>query len=137
MTREIKFRAWDKDNEFMVLSENLMDKDEYFFQFDNFGKIDLIQLQYTNIDDENKTAVIVNSELMQFTNLKDKNGKDIYEGDIVNVDGIKDPHICEFVQKDSGGRFQFTHPKKGVWSCFPNPMIEIIGNIYENSELLK
>lgn len=75
--------------------------------------------------------------VMQFTGLLDKNGKEIYEGDIVNVDGREDPHLCEFVQKDSGGRFQFTHPKKGVWSCFPKPKIEIIGNIYSNPKLLK
>ncbi len=142
MTREIKFRAWDKDNCFMVTSENLMDENEYFFDIDNFGKISLLQLQRTHIDDEEKTAVQVNSELMQYTCLKDKNGKEIYEGDIVkgkttlpmqifwrgwqwvviytDFSGTQNEKIdAEFVR--------YMHDEE--W--------EIMGNIYENPELLK
>lgn len=112
MTREIKFRVWDKDKKEMETYPMWNDSICHWWNFHD------------------------GYEIMQYTGLTDKNGKEIYEGDIVNVDGRNDPHFCEFVQKDSGGRFQFTHPKKGVWSCFPKPKIEIIGNIYENPNLL-
>ena len=68
---------------------------------------------------------VLSAEVMQFTGLKDKNGKEIYEGDIVkNID-----RVFEVTFKD--GYFSIIHNKKGLLYC------EVIGNKYENSELLK
>lgn len=72
-------------------------------------------------------------ELMQWTGLQDKNGKDIYEGDILK---IEDPDLeIEVGQvRFSDGGFWVD----GVGTEYCNVChVEIIGNIYEHSELLK
>lgn len=71
--------------------------------------------------------------LMQYTGLKDKNGKEIYEGDIVNIDGLIVPVIWY------AGAWMveyFTIPTKSYLSHFDELDVEIIGNKYENTELL-
>lgn len=76
-----------------------------------------------------------NIELMQFTGLQDKHGVEIYEGDVVKVwyrgwndGGMGDKEVNRVVEF-GGGTFEnaFTRDKGGI---------EIIGNIYENHELL-
>jgi hypothetical protein len=68
--------------------------------------------------------------IMQFTGLLDKNGKKIYEGDILSFSGLskfhQKPFVIEWIEKDA--RFSDYSPKNQA---------EVIGNIYENEELLK
>lgn len=79
-------------------------------------------------------------EFMENTGLKDKNGKYIYEGDIVTVNGTWDCIIeykqssCAFVLKSIDSRWS-----NGYFSNYEDieEMLEVIGNIYENKELLK
>ena len=91
--------------------------------------------------------VNISAVLMQFTGLTDKNGKEIYEGDILSVenpDGYKDL-LC-LVEYDSNvGGYEYT-PKSGYgefetstigWAMGMEFEFEIIGNIYENPELLE
>lgn len=88
--------------------------------------------------------------LMQCTGLKDKNGKLIYEGDIVKLTNINDNEFVEIRQvifKDCA--FQFTLPNSTqvdrplyCWAInylnhYKHINLEILGNIYENTELLE
>jgi hypothetical protein len=89
--------------------------------------------------------------LMQSTGLYDKNGKEIFEGDIVKRDGIKRPEVVRFgewIDVDTLGfeeqyiGFYFESEHEGqkrlysVESKFNN-LCKVIGNIYENPELLE
>lgn len=79
-------------------------------------------------------------EFMENTGLKDKNGNYIYEGDIVTVNGTWNCIIeykqssCAFVLKSID-----SHWSTGYFSNYDDieEMLEVIGNIYENEELLK
>ncbi len=100
--REIRFRAWDKD----------------------IGVMDYSRFRRFSIDDMVKDGLI----LMQFTGLLDKNGKEIYEGDILETSGG-----IHKVEWDSVGGF---YPFVDVSCLIEDGIVEIIGNIYENPELL-
>ena len=79
-------------------------------------------------------------EFMENTGLKDKNGKYIYEGDIVTVNGTWNCIIeykqssCAFVLKSIDSRWS-----TGYFSNYDDieKMLEVIGNIYENEELVE
>ena len=85
---------------------------------------------------------IENGEIMQYTGLKDKNGKEIYEGDIVKgwvPDPEKDEDISNATIEYHGSSFDVYEGKTFVGdleSCTLNRSIEVVGNIYENKELL-
>lgn len=73
-------------------------------------------------------------DLYQYTDLKDKNGKEIYDGDIANsCYGIGQVYINE-----RGARFEFDTDTDGLWEMCTGregKVFEVIGNIYENPEL--
>ena len=133
-----KFRAWEKETQTM-LDVSLIDfkKSVLVGEHWEFGETNFI-----NFDDVN---------LMQSTGSHDKNGKEIFEGDIVKRDGIKRPEVVRFgewIDVDTLGfeeqyiGFYFESEHEGqkrlysVESRFNN-LCKVIGNIYENQELLE
>lgn len=139
MSREIKFRAWDSREKEMVDHENLVnDPDDWLLEI---------------LSGDSPDA------LMQYTGLRDKNGKDIYEGDIVAYgvfalndtqvygdspwsnlpDGIKRDDISTTLSKHL---VDFSIPNLNALkqAIEGNPDVrglEVIGNIHQNPELLE
>lgn len=127
--RTIKFRAWDTERKQMF--------------FPNW----LLTASGTNIDKmehpkHGELHRVDNSAiLMQYTGLKDKNGKEIYEGDIVN--GVFEGNTgTGFIEYDDrrDATFYVELIVNDLGEHQPhhiNNKCEVIGNIYENSKLLK
>jgi hypothetical protein len=127
MMREIKFRAWDGDG---YIAQEHLD----WYSINELRKGVLCDRPC----DGSQTKIV----LEQYTGLKDKNGQEIYEGDILSH-GYGDCkgavvqviyQAPEYVMKEK--------PKHKTWYTFilspeQNQFEEVIGNIHENPELLK
>ena len=68
-----------------------------------------------------------------FTGLKDCKGKEIYEGDLIRTDGFSDGLSVPVVWREC----MFQMGEHGISPLYPRKDYEIVGNIYENPELLK
>lgn len=117
--REIKFRAWDVEDKEMV--------DDIYTGTDDFT--DMLNETFKYWQDEE----LGNLKLMQFTGLKDKNGKEIYEGDVLNVKGICFSGVevvedmVEWLQD-----YGYGLEEQGNYQ-----EMEVVGNIYQNPGLVK
>lgn len=122
--RDIKFRAWDKDNDQMIYDFGLTPSDYFPYQLPDDN--------CESPEDPANYSYFDNAELMQYTGLKDKNGKEIYEGDIAKHPKGDVAHVV-FID----GRFTLqdtTHPKYTY--AIADVEWEVIGNVHENGDLL-
>lgn len=130
--RSIKFRAWDNENNQMLDVQEINFEDCFYG-----GEMQIKTTMYNDYFDCREMP------LMQFTGLYDKNGKEIYEGDIVRI-----PNYYELYGTNAGEAYEvyfayggfrlkpkYNSKARGYWLEDDNE-IEIIGNIYENKELL-
>lgn len=132
MNREIKFRAWDKEFN-RITDGNWLNDENLAISLNG----ELFSLEYKKGGENGswtKYKDIANRfTLMEFTGLKDNNGKDIYEGDIVK----SDVGLCE-VEWIGSGLSLHTLPRESSRSIFSVNYheCEVIGNIFENTNLL-
>jgi len=127
--REIKFRAWNFKDKKMFSAEE-MTVDQMAILPDG---------HFANIDGQHTSRSIIYSHEqmlpLQYTGLKDKNGKEIYEGDILRREIGETIHRAAVTFEE--GRFVTSHPGGGIGWTVNSATSEVIGNIYENPELLK
>ena len=82
---------------------------------------------------------IVPETVCQYTELVDKNGKKIFEGDIISyftTKGIADEKCSVGEIEFSDGAFSVKHGRLWRFLCFDNYKIEVVGNIFDNPELM-
>ena len=116
MNRTIRFRAYDNSwKKKVMIYFGIFDTDEGLYCKD--GVTDIRK-----------------AEIMQFTGLKDKNGKEIYEGYILK---LKSPKIYEVGEPLHFGHFIFTLEQNGTEFGEFDERGEVIGNVFENPNLLK
>ena len=127
MSREIKFRAWLKEEKKMenVKTIDFTDKTIRCLKKNEF--INAYLLRRVSFDDV---------ELMQYTNLKDKNGKEIYEGDIVILNDTEEENRC-VVKYKYGSYILVDGDLRENLSNVEDRFLEVVGNIYENKNLLE
>lgn len=126
--REIKFRVWDKDGYWD-------DEKRMFYNVQNsYDTIGDVQPEDFS---SNFGEILRNNSyiVMQATGFKDKNGKYIYEGDIITNGDERIKYIVEWVDTGLKAR-QFNNQSFIGLEYWKNGIV-VIGNIYENPELLE
>jgi uncharacterized phage protein (TIGR01671 family) len=128
MSREIKFRAWNDSSKKFVTTDFVIRNDgPYILTYDcHNGHMKSWSSPYDKFI------------LQQYTGLKDKNGDEIYEGDIVKAtsDQYENENFVGKVIFDEGCFLTWINKNdiRGIWG---EDDIEVVGNIFENPELLK
>ena len=132
-----KYRAWVKTKKRMVETDDLLDIDyenevvttqRVYFYFDN-GLPDGRDLD---------NFVFEEIKLMQSTDMVDRDGKIIFEGDIVKMakDVYSEPTYYEVV-RHYGGAYRLESKQHGCELWLRHTDCEVVGNVYENRELLE
>ena len=128
MRREIKFRAWDR-------TSGIMRDDIASIEYGSTGKV--VQINVVSGADilfpEKEAA------LMQYTGLKDKNGVEIYEGDVIlTADDLRKQAVGNWKPKMRVVEWTDNKEYKTGFNLgrAQDGKCEVIGNVYENRELL-
>ena len=128
--REIKFRAWLKEERKMVKVETMDFTDKSIQYLEKSEIINAYLLRRVSFDD---------IELMQHTGLNDKNGNKIYENDLISCNKYK--NIIVFFE-DGYFKVKYRKTPTTLITCSLDLFLEkykcgIVGNIYENKNLLE
>ncbi len=127
--RESKFRAWDKKYKEMIPDLICFYKDGGISHNNHFNS-DISPFRGYMWDSRNL-------EIMQYTGLKDKNGIEVYEGDVGN-DEFNNKVIVKWNEQFyCYALLTIDEVVKDDWNFDLNDLNEIVGNIYENPELLR
>lgn len=155
----IKFRAWGKQEKEMIYSNEVYPRSMYKFEFDilNNFEFKLMKMvdRYNVTDGEGNDTYqevfeAVEADIMQYIGRKDSEGKEIYEGDIVelnitywnNCNKEERKFIGEITDfRGLGWSIRYKDKDNNIdypmmWLLGKDYMIEVKGNIYENPELL-
>ena len=127
--REIKFRAWDGAKNEWLASSN---KDALpYYGFALVGEVMTVQSPPVWSLDEGNV-------IEQYTGLKDKNGTEIYEGDIIKVEGDAEIYRVEWIYSGFGLEPRYNSPLYPILGNVKlRKKIEVIGNVHENPELVE
>ena len=136
MKREIKFRAWDKENEcYLYNIQDAYDTLSGHVKYDDGENACYDEDCFGDFLDNDRYVV------EQFTELKDKNGQEIYEGDIIHAyDQEPDRNEPDYRGSEATGIVEFNGSMfmldDDIVLDYP-PILEVIGNIFENTEMLE
>lgn len=151
--RQIKFREWDPEREKMYgkghgmsYSDRLESDNATMFVFDHEESDD-------NREEEKDVNGVPFRRLMQYTGLKDKNGREIYEGDLLRVELDDDPDSyyiapvtwcgADYPAFDIMSKYwpknviYDTNVLSAIVAGWSEEVMSVIGNIYENPELME
>ena len=119
--REIKFRAWDRKNKKWINIQG--------FNFQNYW---IIVWHWVN--GKQYFYMPQDVDLLQYTGLKDKNGKEIYEGDILRCNNL----YFEVYYDTEMAMFNLKRQEHKITSFLLSAthLYDVAGNIYENPELI-
>lgn len=119
----LKYRAWDSWRKRMSVVDRIYIDTEGVRLYDDFGEY---WRDFRDI------------KLMQSTGLVDKNGKEIFDGDVVKMakDVYSEPTYYEVV-RHRGGAYRLESKKHGCELWLRHADCEVVGNVYENPELLE
>lgn len=122
----VRYRAWHKTWKELGKVKRI--------RFDDEGNVTTVLFEGKILGVDTHADEI---ELMQSTGLKDKNGKEIFEGDIVKMskDAYSEPTYYEVV-RHRGGAYRLESKQHGCELWLRHTDCEVVGNIYENKELL-
>lgn len=128
MSRVNKYRAWNTEKKIMCYDNEDGSAESWDGAYGS--EVGMIN-EYLNLPEHLKTY-----EYMQYIGVKDKNGKEVYEKDIVRIDGKLELFVvmcvCDTVRFGLQSIDELLYFEFGIGS-----RIEVVGNVYENADLLK